>query len=362
MKVIHIVGSLDKGAGGPSRSVPQTCQQLSNSEIQIELVARGSENPVEVNTNSFFKLTFRSMKQLLLFGLKLSNKEVDLIHLQHVWDPYIHVMARISRFKGIPYVITPRGMLEPWIMQHNPWKKKLGMFLYQRRDLKKALAIHATCEAETESVCQLGFTNPITIIPNGIDLSTVPEPKIDYGTKKMVFLSRIHEKKGIELLLEAWKILNVMEWVLEIAGEGDADYISELKEKIKSENIPNVQLVGAQYGDSKWSFLKSADVFVLPTYSENFGIVVAEALVMGVPVITTHGTPWQELESNKCGWWIDLSVKNLAQALQEAITKSPEELNKMGLCGKQLVAEKYDIKAVAKNMKEFYTSIVNNKI
>jgi len=361
MKVLHIVGSIDKSAGGPSRSVPQTCEYLSGLGVEVELIARSSAEPVEVNTNSFFKVSFRSIKELLLFGLKLSKKEVSLIHLQHVWDPYIHVMARIARWKGIPYIITPRGMLEAWIMAHNPWKKKLGMFLYQRKDLKKAVAIHTTCEAETVSVRKLGFTKPVAVIPNGIDLSTVPQAKKEYGTKKMVFLSRIHEKKGIELLLEAWQELELKDWTLEIAGEGDVGYISILKNKIRIEKIANVSFVGPQYGDAKWTFMKSADIFVLPTYSENFGIVVAEALAVGVPVITTTGTPWEELNTEQCGWWIDLSVANLVKTIQEAISKKPEGLKAMGLRGRKLVVDKYDIKAVAMKMKELYKKIVSNK-
>ncbi len=232
MKVLHIIGSIDKSDGGPSRSVPQICEQVSQLGVEIELITRRSAHPIKVNTSKTFKLSFCSLKQLLLLGLSLSKKEVSLIHLQHVWHPYIHIMARIARLKGIPYIITPRGMLEPWIMNRNPWKKKLAMFLYQRRDLRKASAIHTTCQAETVSVRQLGLTNPITVIPNGVDLSTVPHAKTDYGTKKVVFLSRIHVKKGIELLLEAWKSLNAKDWTLEIAGEGDARYIAELEAKI----------------------------------------------------------------------------------------------------------------------------------
>jgi len=185
-------------------------------------------------------------------------------------------------------------------------------------------------------------------------LSAIQETKVDFGTKKIVFLSRIHAKKGIEILLDAWKEINSKDWTLEIAGEGDSEYIAELERKIRIENISHVKFVGPQYGDAKWSFYKSADLFVLPTYSENFGIVVAEALVVGVPVLTTKGTPWQELETHRCGWWIDLTVTNLVKTLNEAINTSPEELKGMGMRGRKLVAEKYDIKAVAENIKDLY--------
>lgn len=360
MKVIHIVGSLNASAGGPSRSVPQTCEFLAKQVTHIHLITRQGSDTVSVNTSDNFKVSFKSTLQLIQFGVKLSKKNVDIIHLQHVWDPYIHIIAWFARIKGVPYIITPRGMLEPWIMNRNKWKKNLAMFLYQRKDLNKAAAIHATCEMEKENIRNLGFKNIMTVIPNGIDLSRVPEPKTVYGTKKIVFLSRIHEKKGIELLLEAWEELDNKQWILEIAGEGEESYVNDIKDKIK--NITNVNFVGPQYGKSKWDFLKSADIFILPTYSENFGIVVAEALAVGVPVVTTTGTPWQELDTDKCGWWIKLSIENLTSTISKAFQSNPSVLKKMGQNGIELIKRNYDIKAVAVKINEVYQQINSTTI
>jgi len=357
-KVLHIVGSVDKSAGGPSRSVPQTCEQLAKRGVNIELICRSSANPIEIKTSENFKVSNYSLWGLLIFGLKLKSEDIAIIHLQHVWDPYIHIMAWVARLKGIPYIITTRGMLEPWIMNRNSWKKRLAMFLYQNRDIKKAKAIHATCEMEKDNICSLGYTNQIPVIPNGIDLLSIPILEKKYGTKKMVFLSRIHEKKGIELLLEAWNTINTTAWTLEIAGEGDIEYINSLQDIINTNNTSNISFVGAQYGNDKWHFLHSADIFVLPSYSENFGIVIAEALAMGVPVITTKGTPWQELEELNCGWWIDLSVENLKDVLQIAMNKTSNELFEMGQRGKDLIKDRYDIKIVAKNISELYQTII----
>jgi len=359
MKILHIIGSIDKSAGGPSRSVPQTCEHVSKLGLEIELITRTSAHPVEVNTSRLFKLSFRSLRQLVLFGLFLSKKEVSLVHLQHVWDPYIHIIAYFARIKGIPYLITPRGMLEPWIMKRNSWKKQLALFLYQRRDLRKAICIHATCKMEKDNIRSLGFTQPIALIPNGLDLSSIKKVKDNFGAKKLVFLSRIHPKKGIEILLDAWKEVNSKEWTLEIAGEGDLKYIKELEFNLKTENITNVKFVGPQYGAEKWSFLKSADLFVLPTYSENFGIVVAEALAVGIPVITTKGAPWQVLETNRCGWWIDLTVPNLVDTLNKAIDTPSDELFGMGVRGRKLVQDRYDIGVVAENVRDLYEWILS---
>jgi len=356
MKVIHIVGSLDISAGGPSRSVPQTCIELSKMGVQIDLICRPSEAPVNVPENENLKIHFKTLKELYKFGKSLDPKDYDLIHLQHVWDPYIHLMAKASRKKGIPYIITPRGMLEPWIMARNPLKKRLAMSIYQKRDLDGAKIIHATSDLEAENVRKLGFLNPLTVIPNGIDLSKVPSPKIDFSKRKIVYLSRIHPKKGIELLLDAWKILGDENWILEIAGDGEEDYVKSLLSKIHKNKIRNVFLVGPKYGISKWDFLKSGDLFILPTYSENFGIVVAEALAVGVPVITTKGTPWHELETENCGWWIELSIENLVKSIKSAIYLKPDLLMNMGKNGVKLIHNQYSIISISQRIFEVYES------
>ena len=187
MKVLHIIGSLDENAGGPSRSVPQTCTELSKLGVTIEIITRPSVKPVKVPENENLKVRFMTIRELQKWSKSITKSNVDLIHLQHVWDPYVHVMARAARKAGIPYLVTPRGMLEPWIMKRNAWKKKLAMALYQRKDIQKAELIHTTCELEKKNVQALGLQNPITIIPNGLNLSEVPAPKGSYGSKKLVF-------------------------------------------------------------------------------------------------------------------------------------------------------------------------------
>jgi len=356
MKVLHITNSIDKRTGGPARSVPQTCIVLASLGIDIELITQESNDMVAIEESSHLKVKYKSIWELFFYGSRLSAKEIDLIHLQHIWNPYIQVMAFWAYQKKIPYIITPRGMLEPWIMANNPWKKKLALFLYQRKAIERAAHIHATAQMEADTIKDLGFHNPITVIPNGIDLGEVKSIKSNYGSQKMVFLSRIHPKKGIELLLEAWHNIDTKGWTLEIAGNGEPNYIESLSQTAK--DLANVTFVGPQYGEAKWDFLRSADVMVLPTHSENFGIAVAEALAVGVPVITTQGTPWKDLETNKCGWWINLSVINLEKALVKAFHAPIQALEIMGANGRNLIEAKYDIKAVGEKMLELYNTII----
>lgn len=362
MKITHITSSIDESAGGPSRSVTQTCEHVSKLGVDITLITKRSKNVLKVNTSPNFVLSFRSFLRLAFSGFEMSGNNACIIHLQHIWSPYIHIMAWIARRKNIPYLISIRGMLEPWIMTRNPRKKQLGLFLYQRKDLQKARVLHATGEMEMNNIRKLGFTNPIAVIPNGINLSLVPEPKEQFGKKRMVFLSRLHPKKGIELLLDAWKMIDTAGWELLIAGDGEESYKQELQKKLTENNLSNVEFTGPRYYNEKWDLIRSADVFVLPSFSENFGIVVAEALAVGVPVITTHDTPWQELDTHRCGWWIELNITNLANALNDAMSLSPEQLKEMGLRGRALIQEKYDIRMVAKNMHELYQWIIDKNM
>lgn len=358
MKVIHFIAGIDKTEGGTTEFMRLLSSELKN-HIELIVATRFSSFPVEmegVRIKFFDTSIVRWFSLINEFKDFLKTEKPDLVHVNGIWSPENWVFQKAAQKLGIKVIVSPHGMLEPWIMSNNSWKKKLGLFLYQKKALKNANYIHATANLESANIKALGFKNKICIIPNGIDLNDVKDIKIDYGTKRMVFLSRVHPKKGIELLLEAWRTSNTEDWTLEIAGNGDENYLHSLIQS--AEDLENVRFVGALYGNEKWEFIRSADVMVLPTYSENFGIVVAEALASGVPVITTKGTPWEDLEIHKCGWWIDLSVSNLEKTIKKVLETSPAVLEQMGWQGRKLIKEKYEIKAVTGNIIDLYKKII----
>lgn len=357
MKVIHYIASIDKNGGGTTEYMRLLSKELKN-ETTLGIVTGLSDNPICIDgvpVKFFDNRLTRWFSLMSEFRTFLKSENPDIVHINGIWTPQNWGFQKVAQELNIKVVLSPHGMLESWILQRNPLKKKIALFLFQNNAIRKADHLLATAQMEKESIRKLNFKNAISIIPNGIDLSELSDKQKKYGTKKMVFMSRIHPKKGIELLLEAWRNLDTSGWVLEIAGEGAPDYTSSLRQS--ATDLQNVAFVGALYEDSKWDFLRSADVMVLPTYSENFGIVVAEALAVGVPVITTKGTPWQDLEVCNCGWWIDLSVSNLQSTLQKVFQTPSSELELMGKKGKKLVEEKYDIKAVGKNMVKLYNTI-----
>jgi glycosyltransferase involved in cell wall biosynthesis len=177
----------------------------------------------------------------------------------------------------------------------------------------------------------------------------------------LVVLSRIHPKKGLDNLLRVWKELvgQFRDWHLVLAGSDLIGYQRELEHLILQLDLGgHVTFTGPLSGASKDAALGNAELFVLPSHSENFGIVVAESLGYSVPVITTRETPWKELESYRCGWWIEDDPAALKSALTEAMRLSPRERREMGLNGRSLVEQKYSWSRVAEEMVSVYEWIV----
>lgn len=361
MKVIHYIESIDKKAGGTTEYMRLLGNALK-SNIELVVATGISNSPIAMDG---IKVQFFDSKVLRWFSLLnefrsfLKKENPAIVHINGIWSPQNWGFQKVAQDLGIKVVLSPHGMLEPWILAHNPWKKKIGLFLYQNKAIRSADHLHVTALMEKESIRNLGYTNELTIIPNGIDLSETKKKKEFYGSKKVIFLSRIHPKKGIELLLEAWRNSDTEGWSLEIAGNGDANYIRSLTES--AHDIKNVHFVGAKYGEEKWDFLRSADIMVLPTHSENFGIVVAEALAVGVPVITTKGTPWEDLNIHHCGWWIDLSVASLSNTLRTVFLTDTFELKELGKNGIRLIEDKYNIEQIGNDIKKLYQKILINQ-
>jgi len=327
----------------------------------------------------------------------LDEVKPNVVHVNCCWMPEIALAQRWAQQRGYKVVLTPHGMLEPWIMRRHYYTRKLpAIMLYQRQAVKRASMIHATAESEKENLLKLGWNKKISIIPNGIDVEAIEMKRSWRRTGKILFLSRVHPKKGINFLIEAAALLKgtrkdlgrkvtqisqmdtdmynrrnasneksvgicdicVTKYKFIIAGESYGDYVEELKQFAEDKGVSDMfEFVGGVYGDKKWELYREADLFVLPTHSENFGIVVAEALASGTPVITTKGTPWQELQSRRCGWWTEIGAEPIAKTIQEFLSHSETDLELMGRNGRKLVEEKYSARSVAKEMAEMYKGL-----
>ena len=332
MRVIHYIPSLDRTSGGTTAYMQLLTKELGRL-VELYVVSHTSENPVKMdNCKVYFIPEIRNFMEIKRqWRILLTQLQPDVVHVNCCWMPACAFTQKWAQALGYKVVLTPHGMLEPWIMARHHWTRKLpALWFYQKAAVMKADVLHATAESEKENLLKLGYNDRIKIIANGIDVEDIEMKSSWKRNKEILFLSRVHVKKGINFLLEAVaQLKEQMEgYVIRIAGEGDDIYIDELKQLTVRLGISKLVIFeGGVYGNSKWELFRQADLFILPTHSENFGIVVAEALASGTPVVTTMGTPWSELE-------------------------------KMGRNGRKLVEEKYSAHKVAEEFVEMYKSIL----
>ena len=373
ISVVEAIASININSGGTAVFMSDLCKFLpdygsislltssSSSVKNFHLDDRVNFIELSVEHPDGVRCIRRAKVDSALSGVNQGNGS-DLIHLHGIWLNFSHYVVSWSRRNQQPLVVSPHGMLEPWALNHKKFKKKLAWWLYQKRDLTFAKAFHACSTQEAEHIRALGFKQPIAVIPNGVLLPQLPsecevrEVKKLAGEKKTaLFLSRINPKKGLPMLLDVWAKLAPKDWRLVIAGNDDSDHLPVLQRKIQELDLSSsVEIVGPLFGDDKTQAYLNADIFVLPSYSENFGIVVTEALGYQVPVLTTTGCPWEELQTERCGWWVEPTPVGIEKGLKAALEVTDEQRSEMGVRGRELVKQKYLWPAIAANTSDFY--------
>lgn len=363
MKVIHFITAIDRSLGGVSMYMQLLTKDLGQL-VDLLVVTRPTNNPLPLEN---CKLEYLPLPISKLWKFRdqwidiLKRERPDVVHINGIWMIQTWIIQREALQMGIKTYITTHGMLEPWIINRHPLKKKIALFFFQRKALRQAVALVATADTEKRNIDNLGYNKNVVVIPNGIDISAI-KMKHDWTLKKRIlYLSRIHVKKGIELLLDA---LNLMEDKLEgyeviIAGEGEDSYVEMLKERAKKFNCVKITFMGGVYGEQKWNLYRNSDFFVLPSYTENFGYVIAESLSCGTPVITTKDTPWEDLEKYNCGCWIERNVLAFVTAISNFVSLDAVGLKILGCNGRKLVEEKYSSVSVARALQILY---LNNKM
>jgi len=361
LSIHHVVSDINEEASGPSQSVPGLCAALGDLGAMVHLHAL---EPAPERAFSFAVSYYARWRTPARLGVSPDMKNelkrvaatADLIHFHGLWMMPDVYPGRAIRDTPCSLVMSPRGMLDPWAVGWSRWRKAVFWKLLQERVVERADCIHVTSDQELRAVRRIGLRQPVAVVPIGIDVPVEIERRDQDKERVLLFLGRLHPKKNVEALLVAWSQVQRVfpDWMVWVVGDGVPHYVRELKALAVELGVERVEFPGPAYGADKAALYQAADLFVLPTHSENFGISIAEALSYCVPVITTKGAPWSGLETKRCGWWVEIGADALASALSESMTLNRPELRVMGLRGREWIEEEYSWAKVGTMMLDTY--------
>lgn len=368
MKILHS-GTLDVKAGGPAMSTYLTLKGLRDSGVEAEIIQfplqegsrlRGEVVPVHYSPAPIVpKIGYapRLRKDIRALG------EYDIYHAQGVWLYNTYAIVDEARRAGKPYLITPRGMLYPQdIAKSSTIFKKLSLRLRLLDDLNRAACVQVTCDDEMRHCRDLGVTSPIAIIPNPVEIKDYPYQKED-DVFRLGYLGRLSPRKNVEALIRAFAALGdeAKDAELLIIGGGDDEYESRLKNEVTQLRLRNVRFAGFLSGEEKDRAIASCSMLAMPSEFENLGNVILEGLVRRIPCIATKGSPWRELETEHCGWWVDFSQDAITEAVRQALHTPHDELCRMGDNGRHLMEIRYSVEAVAADFVKLYSWILKQE-
>ena len=370
MKVLHVIPAVAPRYGGPSQAVIEMCLALRQTGLEVDLCTTDADGDghlaVELDKPTVYRgvrthFFRRDWSEAFKFSRSLQRwleenvAQYDIVHIHAVFSHATHAAARACRRYQIPYIVRPLGTLEPWSMQQKRSRKVLAWRLFFRRVLREAVAVHYTTEQEQQLTERSLNLDKGIVIPNGVDeaLLTVEsvgkfrgQYGIPAGAPVILALSRLHPKKGVNLLLEAFLTLRakgkLAAWHLVIAGDGEPHYVEELKKIAHGTGVEAaVHWTGWIEGDAKFAALAEADLFALSSFQENFGIGAVEAMACATPVLLSRQVGLaSEVLTAKAGWVVNLDAAGLRDGLLEA-TSAPPELLARGVAARALVRSRF---------------------
>ncbi len=377
MRVLHVVPSYYPAVryGGPIVSVRGLCEALAKAGVEVDVATTDADGPrdLDVPTDRWTELggvrvryfhrwpriDFAASVPLTRF-LFAEARRYDLVHVVGVFS-YPSLMAgAAARAARVPYLISPRGSLEPWALAHKRWKKVPYWGIFERRNLERAAAIHATSDEEARSIRALFPGARVFVSPNGVGVVT--PPAVERSQRQVVFLGRIHQKKGLDILVRAMSLVTreLPDAETVLAGPDDEREWPRIEAIVATLSPrPRVRYLGPVSGDERWRLLASSAVFALPSHSENFGIAVLEALACGTPAVVSRNCPWEVLEERGAGRWIENSPERFAAALVELL-EAPSRTRAMGDAAKALAAE-YSWATIGREMASQYREVTASR-
>lgn len=381
MNVAHLTANVSRKAGGIWSVVAPLTEALAQNGVDVSVTGLEDEFS-ETDTADWHGVPHRlfppSINDTLGFawemGPALDETDADLLHSHGIWTFHSWVSLRWGRRNGRPRIVTPHGMLDPWAVRNSAWKKKIVSWLFEHQHLHGAACLHALNREEAEAFRSYGLTNPICIIPNGVDLenldSTQKEPSwsnhVTADRKRLLFLGRLHPKKGLANLIRAFAMLQSAQrgdWCLVIAGWDQLGHESELRDLIEELDLgSDVLLVGPQFGRSKLETLAYADAFILPSLSEGLPMSVLEAWACDLPVIMTPQCNLPQGFDAKAAIRVDPNATSIHDGLQRLLALSNDDRAAIGRRGRALVEAQFTWSTVASQFRQVYEWLLGDGV
>jgi poly(glycerol-phosphate) alpha-glucosyltransferase len=403
MKVALTTGSLSRDAGGLFESVRSLGQALTGLGDEVSAYGLWDKNwPTDahkwspLSARAFDYVGPRFAAWAPRMDQALDETHPDILHLQGLWQYSSLATRRHWRRHGTPYLVSPRGMMDPWALANSKWKKTIAAWVFENAVLRDAMCFHALCASEADAIRAYGLSHRIEVVPNGVELPeklNTEETESAKGKKRLLFLGRIHPKKGLLGALRAWAELKRdmsqekwREWQFVIAGWDQGGHEGELKRLCADLGLPiaecgeaedlklktsfplrDVEVVffGPAFGMEKEALLRSSEAFVLPSFSEGLPMSVLEAWAYGLPVVMTPECNLPEgfaceaaLEIRNGGESFQFPNFRIQDGLWNLLEMSAAERAAMGMRGRRLVEEKFTWPKVAAQMRALYEGLL----
>jgi glycosyltransferase involved in cell wall biosynthesis len=382
MRVLHITAYYAPAYvyGGPPRSIHGLVLALQHLGVDVDVFttdANGSDRlPAEVTRSGgfegvrvqYFRRDWPSEpigSRPLARALRRTVPACDIVHIHGLWNRVVWAAAREARRAAVPYVVSPRGMLERAALAHHPWLKRVGWTLVERRTVRRAALLHATSEQELQTLRQIAPSSRVALVPNGIEAGSrevgSDDVRRDLGLVSgpiVLFLGRIHPIKRLDLLIEAFALARARrpDARLVIAGPDEAG-LRPILDSRERDTVGTTIWLGEVDRRRTRELLAAASVLVMCSDSESFGMSVIEAMDAGVPVVVTRTCPWSEVEQHGAGFWVEQRADAIADALLR-IFERPDLAHEMGARGRALVATSYSWNVVAQSLVAHYAELI----
>ena len=373
MKVGVITSYVSRNAGGLYFSVRHLSRTVQSLGHRVQVYAY-NDAYTEIDIQEWSDLDVRLMNARNICGVHfgasafnlLKKYDADVSHVHGLWLMSSKDHYRWYKESRKPYLIAPRGMLDPWALNNSWWKKKLIGALFENTHLRSAGCMHALCDSEMQSMRAYGLKSPVAVIPNGIELPDLNDsagPSIwpEEDRQALLFIGRIHPKKGLPLLLDAWSELKkenpryAREWFLAIAGWSEVGHVDELKQQSEKLGIQHdVRFLGSLYGEEKDVALRFASAYILPSYSEGIPMSVLEAWSYKLPSLITPQCNIPAGFTADATLRINTTVSSIRDGLRDLFTMSVSDRTRLGERAYDLVDMQFAWVQIGKQMTAVY--------